>query len=260
MKITKTSKHDCVGLRLRENTSLDLEGSALFLELSSLLEKLQENSLIKQYHVKVSTPSSLQGFHELDLEKKKKILSYLKNLNAILVVSNHETPARALSNHPESHLIKTALDFYGYQVDDQFWRELKSDQIVELYNNENIQIFRTFNFFNTCGYSLLELLSREWYELWERPSSILQSLLEYSTGILNGDYGGFSRMDVVPHLIKEFHNEEGVENFEYRNIIVKFDFISAVKSLERNESGFLVTCIACLASIKQKSNDNLRLI
>jgi hypothetical protein len=48
--------------------------------------------------------------------------------------------------------------------------------MVEVYNINNVQISRSINFFDYCNYSLLDLLAREWMELYERLPSVTNAL------------------------------------------------------------------------------------
>ena len=40
---------------------------------------------------------------------------------------------------------------------------------IEIYNREHVQIFRSFNMFRCLSYSLDELVTHEWFELYSRP-------------------------------------------------------------------------------------------
>ena len=45
---------------------------------------------------------------------------------------------------------------------------ITNENIVEVYNLDHVQLFRSINFFDLCNYSLLDLLARQWFELFER--------------------------------------------------------------------------------------------
>src|SRR3989344_3386180 len=48
---------------------------------------------------------------------------------------------------------------------------ITNENMVEVYNLENVQLYRSINFFDYCNYSLLDLLTREWFVLYDRLPS-----------------------------------------------------------------------------------------
>lgn len=94
-------------------------------------------------------------------------------------------------------------------------RLLTQDNIVEIYNLEHIQIFRSINFFDYCNYSVLDLLAREWFDLYERLSSITECVMHE---VLEPIKTGKVRKLTVPlHVLKERDsNPRGVFHFDFQ--------------------------------------------
>lgn len=89
---------------------------------------------------------------------------------------------------------------------------ITNDNIVEVYNLDHVQLFRSINFFDLCNYSLLDLLARQWFELFERLESVTNANLEEINLTVKG--GKLRRMTVGPHLLKELDsNLRGVFDF-----------------------------------------------
>jgi hypothetical protein len=63
------------------------------------------------------------------------------------------------------HLALKKLDI---RVEDQVFSALNSEDVIEIYTLDSIQIFRTFNFFHLVTYTLEEIFCRPWFELYER--------------------------------------------------------------------------------------------
>ena len=87
--------------------------------------------------------------------------------------------------------------------------------IVEIYNLDHIQIFRTINFFDLCNYSLLDLLAREWFVLYERLSSVTEHAMREFLQTLES--GKLRRLSVPIHLLKERDSDpRGIFQFDFR--------------------------------------------
>lgn len=68
-------------------------------------------------------------------------------------------------NMGQFHLALKKLDI---QVEGQVFSALNSEDVIEIYTLDSIQIFRTFNFFHLVTYTLEEIFCRPWFELYER--------------------------------------------------------------------------------------------
>jgi len=55
------------------------------------------------------------------------------------------------------------MDFFG---------KIRRDDIVECYNQDQIQIFRSLRFFELVSYDLVSILTRPWHELYGRDEKI----------------------------------------------------------------------------------------
>lgn len=92
---------------------------------------------------------------------------------------------------------------------------LTTDNIVEIYNLDHIQIFRSINFFDYCNYSVLDLLAREWFDLYERLSSITEYAMREFLETLKG--GTLRKLTVPQHILKERDsNPRGIFHFDFQ--------------------------------------------
>jgi hypothetical protein len=133
-------------------------------------------SLLKKHGVEVAIDSAAarEAWHTLDKAAKQKILQtfaiYHRNCREMHAAGVSLRDNRALV----SHSLKRAHLFAQDNTDGLFG----NDHMVEVYNLSDIQIFRSINFFDYCNYSLLDLLAREWMDLYERLPSITESIFK----------------------------------------------------------------------------------
>jgi hypothetical protein len=182
----------------------------------------------------------------------QKVNYNINALNQILALSLNNsdtgTPEIPLI-HPERNLIEKALQFYNLKIRHDFWATVQPHDIVEIYNDEGIQIFRSFNFFETSGYSLTDLLVNEWYVLWERPKFILQEIFRYSNGIFSGEMNQVTRMAIPKHVVKEIYSgTDEMLNFTPRSTLVEFGYVCPLYTTQNPEDskakGMIVTSTA----------------
>lgn len=188
---------------------------------------------------KATSKKSLQLLSSFENSKSESILAQLKSTE--MAVSELE---KAIDDpvHPEKQLVEQSLNFFGFYLRDDFWATVDRNDIIQVFNGEGIQVFRTFNFFHYSGYSLTDLLTQEWYHLWERPKMVLDSLLVESGRILSGESSGVQKMHSLPHLLKEVYNAEDQEGFQSRSIYVEMKYICPLYKVgEKGPAGFILS-------------------
>jgi hypothetical protein len=147
--------------------------------------------------------------------------------------------------------LKNALKFFGLRLEEEFWTKLSSDDVIEIYNPNMIQLYRSLNFYNKTGYSLLDLVMNEWYVLWERPAKALEEVAKAGLDAVNGAKG-LSKMTIKKHIIKEIYNTGATEPFEPRCLTVNFKYIAPLyKSVTSNIEAFIVTTECSLLTVGQ---------
>lgn len=227
----------------------------ILLAVHNHAERLAHRNII----VKAVSRKSTAALMDLDSEKKRSILAQLEKMSALAFQDSAGTPEIETPNeHPEKSLVERSLKFYELELHDQeFWKLIKFDDVIELYNEDGNQVFRTFNFFNTCGYSLLDLLTQEWYVLWERPKFVLKSMFESVNKIFSGEYKVSSQINIPQHVIKEIFNGADSLDFVPRSVLIKFGVICPVFKSGGRVGGFLVSSSAKLQTIGAEDTDNV---
>lgn len=87
--------------------------------------------------------------------------------------------------------------------------KISSDDIIEIYNNEGIQVFRSFELFQHISYSLSEIFTFTWMELFERDEFVFKRVFDAVDKVLAGEVTGVVKQQLPPHVLKEkFSNEK----------------------------------------------------
>lgn len=92
--------------------------------------------------------------------------------------------------------------------------------ILEVYNNENKQIFRSYNFFCHCTYTLDELFSTPWPELYYRdPIYILEYMRLLSNLIEKNSKEILKVTTVPPHWVSQLKTHRKTSHYIQTKII-----------------------------------------
>lgn len=200
------------------NAALDVSISAVEAAIVTDLEILAKIIRNDGYKCRAHSPKALVKLSSLPIEQKHLLAKQIKNILYIVsYTSDVESPA---GDYPERRYVEEALKMYGLELEDDFWKKLEKDDVIEVYSVENIQLFRTFNFFKISSYSLLDLLTNEWFHLWERPSFVLDGLIQAATEIVEGRMKKTTQMPVARHIVKEIYNDDSI-NFSCSSVLVE---------------------------------------
>lgn len=87
--------------------------------------------------------------------------------------------------------------------------KIQKGDIVEIFDSSHIQVYRSYSCFALCNYSLLELVSYPWYELYDRSTAVTAAILEHSQKIFSGQMSYLPLKGLVPeHTLRELLTEE----------------------------------------------------
>lgn len=218
-----------------------LDSNNLDVLLLRHIEKYAQLLHIRGYNIRTTSYASLQKLKTVSSNKKLQLCSdFERKIKDLEFAIEGELTEKDFYFHS----LKRALDHFGYWVHDDFWKTLNKNQIVEFYGENMTQLFSSSNFFQYCGYSLLDLCLYEWFTLWERPKKILDGMHSFVANVTS---------DVVPkvpfnvrkHILREVYNTGNTEPFDPRATLVEFNYIgSLMRGLNPTPQGFIVTCTA----------------
>lgn len=203
---------------MNSNAAIDIQFSSVEKALLMDLEKLAEIIRTHGYRCRPYSPKSLVNLRTLPVEKKHLLAKQINTVLNIILYTPQITPLQ--DEHPERCYVEQALKMYNLETESDFWTKLQKDDVVEVYSSENIQLFRTFNFFKISSYSLLDLLTNEWYHLWERPSFVLDGLIQASVDMMEGRIKCATQINAAKHILKEICNDDSVD-FKTCSVLVE---------------------------------------
>lgn len=140
------------------------EGSKIKSSFAKMLRFFCDCAEMEGFRLKPYDSEHLFCFSVLSLAKQQVVYEDLRRYYQICLESIH-LHTSLKDNIGQFRLAAKKL---GLQVEDNVFSALNSEDVVEIYTIDSIQIFRTFNFFHLVTYTLEEIFCRPWFELYER--------------------------------------------------------------------------------------------
>ncbi|RYZ90418.1 MAG: hypothetical protein EOP06_07950 [Proteobacteria bacterium] len=97
-----------------------------------------------------------------------------------------------------------ALRHFGFVPSEDLFSTMTKETIVEVYNTDHIQVFRNFEFFKFCSYTLEDTFCRPWPELFRRPDPfIAKAIQDRLTEVLNTGSRSLTASRIPAHVVEE---------------------------------------------------------
>lgn len=147
---------------------------------------------------------SLPLFSLLSDGKKKEVLSALTKVVKIC----RDTKAQGHSMGDSPALIWQALKEFGLRPPSDLFGQMHDCTVVEVYSQDNIQVFRSFSFFRYCSYSLEDLYCEEWLNLFARDdNSIIPMVISFMKDVYQGVTTFTTNLRHIPkHIVRETYS------------------------------------------------------
>lgn len=142
---------------------------------------------------------------------------YLKHFSTYAEVL-YETHNSGQNLNEARQLVWNMMKKIGMHTTDDVLNKINNSQIVEIYNSENIQIFRNLPFFKVCSYTLDEVLSVPWWKLYRRDDEMSREIFRYASLILRGE----AKSTVYPNLPRHYLREVASSFCFQMNIGINF--------------------------------------
>lgn len=108
----------------------------------------------------------------------------------------------------EVGMLRYALGRLGLFGEATFSEDIEPGDIIEVADSDCVQIYRSFSYFALCNYSILELSTYPWYELYERPSAITDLLMQAAKPLLEGQKSRIQFSHIPEYSLRELLTEE----------------------------------------------------
>jgi hypothetical protein len=184
---------------LSQSASDDFQNETSFMNLSTQLSAFlrQEGISNRAYN------PGLVHFKALDAEKKRAALRHLEFYNSLCL--DHQMQQQALRDSQK--FTWRALSKFGFTPPSDLLNKISREDVVEIYSEDHIQLFRNFEFFEVCSYTLEELFCIEWWNLFVRPPEINGQLLNMAHQLLAGKAPKGFQGGVPVHVLTEASSE-----------------------------------------------------
>jgi hypothetical protein len=130
---------------------------------------------------------------------RREILSALERCVSICEKTRAE--GHGMSDSPA--LIWAAFKEFGFRPPSDLFSYIDTKSVIEVHSSQGIQIFRNFNFYKYCSYSLEELYCMPWFQLFERDGKIVQDMIALATRVFTGEIKSTVPMNLPVHTVEE---------------------------------------------------------
>lgn len=161
---------------------------------------LEVSEIVSSFGISVKpySDSRLPYFSTLSDDKKKYAIAslsqYLKICSAFKAYDKQADPKT---------LIWFAIRQFGFRPTSDLFSYIDSEHVIEIHDLGGVQIFRNFEFYRYCSYSMEELYTLPWTDLFSHEPYSHQKLIEKAIYLLSGDVKNVIKFDLPTHRIQE---------------------------------------------------------
>ncbi len=234
------------------------------MESSNFLESKISNSDSVQYYLKrlnstllrdkavvaEATEESISKFCSLEEISQLRILRNISKY--IQILSVEPEPERENWHRKELEIarLKKAAKAFGLRfLDDEIFNLIDGEDVIEIYDQRQIQIYRNVKFCKICSYSLLDLAVHSWAELYEKPAFVAAAAGAKVQEVMTADKT--LSYDIEPFIQREVL----IYAKTRRTFLVKPKYLSPlVSEMNGRIAGFVTTFSAEVLADGDESN------
>lgn len=224
--------------------AVDIENINLGENFKSVVDRIARIIIQNGKNVAAYHDSGLLIYRSLEVDQQKKVLLdakiYLESLESFDPKSATLSGSNISIADDYKISLWSALKYFGLRPVSDLFGYLSHDKIVEVYNDHGIQIWRNFNFFEVCGYSIEEMFCYTWMERYERNEEILKKIFEIMTRFSQGENVTI-KCDIY-NQIKELISSERLTIDAYH------EYVSPFYDKDNRYAGFIVVSSAHVSS------------
>ncbi|MDG0818093.1 hypothetical protein [Bdellovibrio svalbardensis] len=155
---------------------------------------LDEGVLIRPF----SNPR-LSFFATLPKETQKVVLNDMNSYRKLCETMK----LRGQSLQSTRELTEQALLQLGLQANPDHLDVIENHHLVEIYNLNHTQIFRSFKYFEVSSYTLEDIYCRKWWNLYERSAEDESTIQKIVSEFLGTSEKTIQRVQMPEHIIRE---------------------------------------------------------
>lgn len=176
--------------------SLDSEPTILFRRLADEVARLGASIGVE---IRPYDDEKLPIFSALPMSQQTTIVMDLQNYVNIC----QQTVAEGSALTDSARILWNALKVFKVRPTSDLFEYLQQGNTIEIHNREFVQIFRNFNFYRVCSYSLEELYCIPWTRLYTRSIEVQQYLVGIAVEMFETNRRTILQMNVDAHTIYE---------------------------------------------------------
>lgn len=169
-----------------------------------LVECLKKENI---HHIRSYDDPQLLYFNKLPVSLQ---LISIENLKTYTITAE-ETQNEGYQLKDNNAFIWRFLQKRGYVPPTDLFQNLTEEKLVEIYNQFQIQEFRNLAFYNFCSYTIEDIHSREWFDLFYRDSEINLQFLQLAQKLFNNDFDHTFPTNIGEHFLKEINSQDKIE-------------------------------------------------
>lgn len=171
------------------------------------------SKLTQQVHVCLKKENiNIQASHSGAYEHFKKLGDDIQSQQIALleqyveVCEDLQKEGESLCNSPL--FVWKMLQKMGLKANFDIFEHIGPTDIIEIYNYQNVQVYRNLFFFQICSYSFDELLSIPWWQLFRRDDQVSQLIFANGSAIFRKDINEWIAPEIPEHLLEEIASTE----------------------------------------------------
>lgn len=148
------------------------------------------------------------------------------------------------SPNEESRLTWSALRKYQLLPCEGFFEQITEEDIIEFYDSNGVQIFHNTNFFDVCNYTLAEVFTYDFSELWNRDASLVQEIWKVATQAFSGQLHKVVDANIPEHiLVERFSDSRSTISLRFRKFAPLFHKDGRVGALASVSRGRIIDSV-----------------
>lgn len=180
-----------------EKQSLSQDYSNLF---SYFCTEITKHAKVYDIDLCAISNKGINKFNELSADQKMQIIEALKGCVYQLEQASLKNVSIIGDNRKHAWW---ALRNLGYIPPDDLFDKIDASDIIEIYDSNSIQVFRSFELFKHISYSLTEMFSYTWSDLFERDEFVFNRISNTVADVLAGKTKGIIYANFPDHVVKE---------------------------------------------------------
>ncbi|HVK62578.1 MAG TPA: hypothetical protein VM432_13555 [Bdellovibrionales bacterium] len=181
-------------------TKSNLSAVVRFRELAMRLSQLGASVGV---NIAPFSDQSLPHFANIPTERQNFAIDDLQRY--LSICEDTINRGHSLKNAPQ--FLWSALKKFGFRPTSDFFQYIDSESMIEIHNREFQQIFRTFNFYECCSYTIEDLYCFPWTSLYRHESHIETNLIILAAEMYGGKHSATKKLDWPIHMIEELSSK-----------------------------------------------------